>query len=378
MEEIFGEIIGCGLRSDSIMPRLLRSAMDKAHEDVQSTEGSIELLNARSKFYELAMILVEGCSKLIQEKAEVSQTNRDKMLSDLMESRDVVTKRLEELKFGIVGKDREMMGRVETECRLRQTMEWRERELVSLKTKLEEKEEFLGGGEGIKGGGDICDLKNSVDQQVSSIKQRLEEERRSFTGGNEFPRKEGFEMTLENPEQKMIIEQMSSDIDGLKGTLDLAFGRMQNTEMRPLEKQWRWEIEKETMLILFKGFMTKVEENLEVDLERRGNHFPIMFLNENWGELVNEINNLHRKLEALCRSNEVEVKRVKGNDSFGTSTKLCRASSEPLPECSFVEEPNEDQGGDESDHYVAKMIKNHESIIWRQRQELNRLKREIL
>ncbi|GFZ05841.1 hypothetical protein Acr_18g0000110 [Actinidia rufa] len=353
MEEIFGEIIGCGLGSDSIMLRLLRSSMDKAHEDVQSTEGSIELLNARSKFYELAMILVEGCSKLIQEKAEVSQTNRDKMLSDLMESRDV-------------------------ETWLRQTMELRGRELVSLQAKLEEKEEFLGGGDGIKGGGDICDLKNSVDQQVSSIKQRLEEERRSFTGGNEFPGKEGFEMTPENPEQKMIIEQMSSDIDGLKGTLDLAFGRMQNTEIRPLEKQWRWEIEKETMLILFKGFITKVEENLEVDLERRGNRFPIMFLNENWGELVNEITNLHRELEALCSSNEVEVKRVKGNDSFGTSTKLCRASSEPLPECSFVEEPNEDQDGDESDHYVAKMIKSHESIIRRQREELNRLKREIL
>ncbi|PSS05092.1 WPP domain-associated protein [Actinidia chinensis var. chinensis] len=378
MEVIFGEIIGCGLGSDSIMLRLLRSSMDKAHEDVQSTEGSIELLNARSKFYELAMILVEGCSKLIQEKAEVSQTNRDKMLSDLMESRDVVKKRLKELKFGIVGKDREMMESVETECRLRQTMELRGRELVSLQAKLEEKEEFLGGGEGIKGGGDICDLKNSVDQQVSSIKQRLEEERRSFTGGNEFPGKEGFEMTPENPEQKMIIEQMSSDIDGLKGTLDLAFGRMQNTEMRPLEKQWRWEIEKETMLILFKGFITKVEENLEVDLERRGNRFPIMFLNENWGELVNEITNLHRELEALCSSNEVEVKRVKGNDSFGTSTKLCRASSEPLPECSFVEEPNEDQDGDESDHHVAKMIKSHESIIRRQREELNRLKREIL
>ena len=110
-------------------------------------------------------------------------------------------------------------------------------------------------------------------------------------------------------------------------------------------------------------------------METRGNHFPIRFLNENWGELVNEITNLHRELEVLCSSNEVEVK---GNDSLGTLTKLCRASSEPSPEFSFVEEPTEDQDGDGSDHYVAKMIKNHESIIWRQRPELTRLKREIL
>ncbi|GFS30053.1 hypothetical protein Acr_00g0009840 [Actinidia rufa] len=215
-----------------------------------------------------------------------------------MLSRDMVTKRLEELKFGIVGKDRERMERLETECRLRQTLELRERELVSLQAKLEEEEEFLGGGEGIKGGGDICDLKNSLDQQVSSIRRRLEDER-SFTGGNEVPGKEGFEITLVNPQQKMIIEQMR-------------------------------------------------------------------FMNENWGELVNEITNLHRELEVLCSSNEVEVKGVKGNDSLGTSTQLCRASSEPSPEFSFVEEPTEDQDGDGSDHYVAKMIKNHELIIWRQ------------
>ena len=105
---------------------------------------------------------------MIQENADVSQINCEKMLSDLMESRDMVTKRHEESKFGIVGKDREMMERLQNECRLRQTLELRDREMVSLHAKLEETGEFLGGGEGIKGGGDVCDLKNSLDQQVSS------------------------------------------------------------------------------------------------------------------------------------------------------------------------------------------------------------------
>ncbi|KAI8539814.1 hypothetical protein RHMOL_Rhmol09G0212200 [Rhododendron molle] len=381
MEDIFGEIIGCGLGSDSIMLRLLRSAMDKAHENVESTYGSIELLSAKSKFYELAMILVEGCSKLIEEKAEVPETNREKMLSDLMESRNMVRGRIEELQIGMVEKDKELLERFENEWKLRQTLDLKERELVSLRAKVEfertKSEGFDGGGEG----GDIRELKHSVDQQVWSIKQKLEDERISLTG--EFPSwGEEFEMTTENqftrPEQKVVIERMSSDIDGLKGTLDLAFGRMEHVEMRPLEKQWGWEIEKETMLILIEGFMENVSEIFEVELEKRAKHeSPSGLLDGNWGQLMEEITCLHRELGDLCSSNEKEAKGVKTHETLELSTKIRRASSEPLPEFCVSEEPrDEDKDGDVS--HVAKMIKSHESIIRKQREELNRLKREMI
>ncbi|KAG5533217.1 hypothetical protein RHGRI_027430 [Rhododendron griersonianum] len=383
MDDIFGEIIGCGLGSDSIMLRLLRSAMDKAHEKVESTDGSIELLSAKSKFYELAMILVEGCSKLIEEKADVPETNREKMLSDLMESRNMVRGRIEELQIGMVEKDKELLERFENEWKLRQTLDLKERELVSLRAKVEfERTKSEGFDEG-EGGGDIRELKHSVDQQVWSIKQKLEDERISLTGGDEFPSwGEEFEMTTENqftrPEQKIVIERMSSDIDGLKGTLDLAFGRMEQVEMRPLEKQWGWEIEKETMLILIEGFMENVSEIFEVELEKRAKHeSPSGLLDENWEQLIEEITCLHRELGDLCSSNEKEAKGVKTHESLELSTKIRRASSEPLPEFGVSEEPrNEDKDGDVS--HVAKMIKSHESIIRKQREELNRLKREMI
>ncbi|KAL6977231.1 non-specific serine,threonine protein kinase, partial [Sarracenia purpurea var. burkii] len=382
MEEIFGEILGCGFGSDSIMLKLLRSAMDKAHENVQSTNGSIELLNARSKFYELAMILVEGCSKLIEEKPEVPEIDREKMLKDLMESRDMVRGRLEELELGIVGKDREFTERSENECRLWQTLELKEMELVSLRAKIEfekTEEEFLSdpliGDEGKEG--DICELKNSVDQQVWSIKQKLENERISLTGGSE-----NFEMEPANhfsrPEQNLIIEQMSSDIDGLKGTLDLAFVRMQSAEMRPLEKQWRWKIEKDIILIFFKDFMSNLTQKLESEVEKRAKRVPRGFLNERWPELIDKITDLHRELEALFSSNEVDVRKVEGFDSSGPSTRMQRSTSEPLPEVSYKEEPREQEEDGDGSHYVSKMIKNHESIIRKQREELNWLKREIL
>ncbi|KAH7839537.1 hypothetical protein Vadar_005432 [Vaccinium darrowii] len=383
MDEIFGEIIGCGFGSDSIMLILLRSAMDKAHENVESIDGSIELLSARSKFYELAMILVEGCSKLIEEKAEVPKTNREKMLSDLMESKDMVRGRLEELQIAMVEKDRELLERIENEWKLRQALDSKERELVSLRAKNEFGRTSSEGFDEGKEEGCIRELKHSVDQQVWSIKQKLEDERMSLTGGSEFPAgREEFEMTSENRfmrlEQKLVIEQMSSDIDGLKGTLDVAFGRMQHAEMRPLEKEWGWEIEKDTMLILIEGFMGNLKGIFEVELQKRTKHqLPSGLFNENWDQLIEEITCLHRELGDLCCSNEKEAKTVKSHESLELSTKIRRASSEPLPEHSLSEERrNEDKDGDVS--HVAKMIQSHESIIRKQREELNRLKREMI
>ncbi|CAL5404466.1 unnamed protein product [Camellia sinensis] len=389
MDEVFGEIMGCGFGSDSIMLRLLRCSMDKAHENVQSTDGAIELLNARSKFYELAMVLVEGCSKLIEEKAEVPESNREKMLLDLTESGDMVRGRLMELKLGMIEKDRELMERLENECRLRQALELKEMELVSLRAKLElertkteETEDFLSGDEGKEG--DFCYLKNSVDRQVSNIKQKLEDERISLSSASDFYGYDGFEAIQLNhfsrPEQNIIIEQMSSDIDGLQGTLDLAFGRMQSVEMRPLEKQWRWGIEDDIMVILIKGFMNNLHYNFETELKNRAKQAHASFLmTEHWEELVDEITNLHDELEALCFSNEGQRKRVKdSNNCSETSIGIRRTSSEPLPEFYYVEEPHEEEQDRDQSHYVAKMIKNHETIIRKQREELNWLKREIL
>ncbi|XP_052184869.1 uncharacterized protein LOC127796653 isoform X2 [Diospyros lotus] len=382
MDDVFGEILGCGLGSDSVMLRLLRSAMDEAHENVQCTDGPVELLNARSKFYELAMILVLGCSKLIEEKTDIPECNRDKMLSDLRESEDVVRGRLHELKLGIVNKDRELTSRLENESRLRQALESRERELASLQARFElerkKSEELLIdqaiGDQGKEGC--ICELKNSVDQQVWNIKQKLE-----GGNGNEAYAKEALEETP--AEQNVVIEQMSSDIDCLKGTVDLAFGRMQNAEARPLEKQWRWRIEKDTIFIIIRGFLSSLQHRFEAELGKRASDRQAssgFFPGHSWVQFIDQITRLHRELKALCSQNGVPA----GNNSSETLSNIRRTSSEPLPELGNYEEEEqheEDQDGNgngDGSHFVATMIKNHESIIRMQRKELNLSKREVL
>jgi hypothetical protein len=66
------------------------------------------------------------------------------------------------------------------------------------------------------------------------------------------------------------IEEMGSDIDVLKQTMDLAFGKMQSAlfscEMRPKERQWKLKIEKDMISILITSFMREFQEKIEVCL----------------------------------------------------------------------------------------------------------------
>lgn len=405
MDEFLDEM-DCRYRSDSIMMKLLRSAMDKAYEKVQSKDGPIECLHERSKFYELAIIQIKGCHSLIQEETDscIPESSREKMLMDLIELQDLLQARLKEMKTSIKEKDKELTERLKNEFKLKQALELKERELLRLRanieidrTKTESFQDFIvnfeANNEDEAKEGEICDLKNSIDQQVLNIKQRLkktasnavdyefdnemlDEERFKYSGSNEDDLCNGDEYCLENkdlssdslrPEQNMVIQQMSSDIDILEGTLKIAFGRMQSAEVRPLEEQLRWTIEKETASILIKGFIQDLKQNF-VD--------PSGLPNEHLMELIDEMTRLRGELETLSR-NESMAKRDKGNDySSDTRSLIVRTSSEPLPEFDYMEEQPEEDLAAEGSNYVAKLIKNHESFIKRQQKKLHSLKKE--
>ncbi|KAH0679378.1 hypothetical protein KY290_021483 [Solanum tuberosum] len=100
MDTLFGEI-DCRSKSDGIVMGILRCAMDKAHEKVQSEAGSIEFLHERSKFYELAVILVESGLSIIQEETDFVESNREKVISDLTEMRHWLFGRIKKKKFFI-------------------------------------------------------------------------------------------------------------------------------------------------------------------------------------------------------------------------------------------------------------------------------------
>jgi hypothetical protein len=269
MDELFGGMDGrCRVSiTDSTMMWIVHQAMDKAHEKVKSKEGVVERLNEISKFYELAVMQLEGCLKFVEEETDscILESNYEEVLADLKEIRDRLHGRLRESELAISDKDRELTERVENEMKLRQALELKEREVVSLRADLEiERKKSEGIEEFVEDRdiGEFCELKNSVDQQVWNIKQKL--------GPDSYE-------LIDEERSKGIdnkrIEQMGLDIDMLKETLDLAFEKMQRaiflSEMGPLEQQWRWSVEKDTISICIKGLMSSIQESFEEKVRKQ-------------------------------------------------------------------------------------------------------------
>ncbi|XP_041002604.1 WPP domain-associated protein [Juglans microcarpa x Juglans regia] len=344
--------------TDSTMMSIVHHSMDKAHEKVKSKEGIVERLNEMSKFYELAVMQLEGCLMFVQEETYgcILESNYEELLADLKEIRDHLQGRLKESQLAISDKDRELTERAGNEMKLRQALELKERELVSLRanleierTKTEGIEEFVLGNRIDRDGerhrdrdGEFCELKNSVHQQVWNIKQKLGPDNSLI----EEERNRGFDNEK--------IEQMGLDIDMLKETLDLAFGKMQKaiflSHMGPIEQQWRWSIENDTISILIRGLVTNLEESFEAKVTTKQEMQVRVCLSEHWSDLMNEVASLRQELEPFCRENDMQA----NGRAYWKEQQVGRRQ------------------------YVAKMIKSHESIIRRQSEDLNRLKREIL
>ncbi|KAK6144839.1 hypothetical protein DH2020_021659 [Rehmannia glutinosa] len=378
--------------------------MDEAHENLQSKDGPIQFLHDRSTFYELAAILVEGGLNIVQEETtDILEDNCNKILSDLMEIRDWLQGRIQDMKRLIVEKDREFTERLENELKLQQSLELKDREIFYLHEKLEPgraKHEAIQDGATER---DISKLKSSVDQQVSNIKQKLEDEKKilnierrmrktrvsspnlSFefldmerNGSPIFADDDSLvtdrfsdvkpQSELSRPNnQNVLIRRMSSDMDVLKETLDLAFGRMLSAEALPLEKQWMCTIEKDIESILVKGFINDLKQSFDVELKKKV---------DSWFEFIDEMRTLCYELKDYFTINDVHEK---GSITPGSSNRFTterRWSSEPLPEFSYTKNPIEDDTEVEKSNHVAKMIKNHESIIRKQLEDWNLLKRE--
>jgi myosin heavy subunit len=240
MDDIFGYMDGRFEVSlaDSTMMTIVHKAMNKAQEKMNTKTGVLERLNEISKFYELAVMQLEGCLTIVHAETESSflESNHEKLLDDLKEIKDRLQGRLEESESIISEKDRELSQRLkknQTTCHNK-----------------------------VKSDGDLCDLRSSMDQQMLNIKQRLE------------PQQDIVENVVTQPQNIVNdtkkIEEMGSDIDVLKQTMDLAFGKMQSAlfscEMRPKERQWKLKIEKDMISILITSFMREFQEKIEVCL----------------------------------------------------------------------------------------------------------------
>ncbi|KAJ4720794.1 putative WPP domain-associated protein [Melia azedarach] len=393
--------------TDATMMWIVHYAMDRAHGKVKSKEGVIERLNEISKFYELAVIQLEGCMKFVQKEAESSNildTCHENVLADLAEVRDRLQGRLQDSELALRDKDRELRERFENEFKLKQALEMKERELVSLhnnanlefeRTNIEDVAEFSTLNSPVsrdeeRYDGEICELTtHSVDRQGWNIEEKLEPEVRvideEINGG------------IDNKK----IEQMGYDIHILKETLQHAFGKMQSaiflSELGPQEQQLRWTIENEAICTLINGFVKDFKENFEMEMRKQEKQVFIG-LSEHLSDLMTEVTCLRNELESFINQDEDQSKAAKGYENSASSSKLnldCKipprarrslsegdtfANSNIFPSNVAGEQRQSRDGEPEEDggNSVAKMIKNHESIIRRKSEEMNWLKREML
>ncbi|XP_004237673.1 WPP domain-associated protein [Solanum lycopersicum] len=401
MDNLFGEI-DCRSKSDGIVMGILRCAMDKAHEKVQCEAGSIEFLHERSKFYELAVILVESGLSIIQEETDILESNREKVISDLTEMRHWLFGRIEVMKLLINEKDRELTERIENELKLREILKSKEKEVFYLRDKLENQRTMSEGSLDLE----LLVKKNKEDEisDSKSDSELLNEETFQkdsiFYGSyNHIPKIKPMMKDSLCPEQNNVIQQMSCDIDILNETLDFAFGRRDNGEMVPIEKQWKCSIEKDTLSILIKGFIQDIKhrfqdtlkENVEIVIfekdilyvllrgfisdfqQELGDQTPIEFSNDNLEEFIGEMTILREELEAFCNKYEDRNKTISNQDLPRPLTKIQRTCSEPLP--SIDQEDYQEVSGNIND--VAKLIKDHESVIRKQLEDQNHMKKEV-
>ncbi|KAG7031963.1 WPP domain-associated protein, partial [Cucurbita argyrosperma subsp. argyrosperma] len=343
---------------DSTMMWIVHRAMDKAHERVKSGEGVIERLHEISKFYELSVMQLDGCIKFVEEETDSHnpESSHEEVLAGLAEIRNRLQRRLYESELAILQKDRELADRFVSESKLRQALEFTEKELVSSQEDLEQARSRSAGssnlspheGEDDNRDGEFCELKDSVDRQVWKIREKLEFD--------------DYVPKVKNRRNHCIndlkVEEMGSDIDILKETLDIAFGKMQSaifcSDMGPIEQQVKSSIENDIISLCLNGFVRDCQEDLEAEARRKENQVSVSF-NEHWSYLMNEAIGLCEELKPLISQNEIQPQKEDLDGRFS--------------EYGINKDENELE--EEGRHDVAKMVKN-------QAEELVHLKPEML
>ncbi|XP_027346527.1 WPP domain-associated protein [Abrus precatorius] len=380
MDGIFGYMNGRFEVSlaDSTMMWIVHYAMNRAQEKMKTKTGVIERLNEMSKFYELAVMQLEGCLSIVHAETESTflESNHEEVLNDLREIKDRLQWRLKESELAILEKDKELTQRLENELQLKHALEVKARQLdsfgVSVSHGIETSNLNVDNDETTQndhGNGDFCELRTRVDQQKLEPQHGMLSEVQVQQSG--IGRKR--------------VEEMDSDIDILKQTMDLAFGKMQSAlflcEMRPKERQWKLRIEKDVMSILIGSFLREFQENIEA--ERRDENQVLKVLKEHLPRFMNEFTSLQHELAVLhetCHEDSDCSSRSSPSkpSSPEGSHEIPHRFPQKVEEIDMEEKTPEDEENEDGSKYVAKLIKNHESIIRRKSEEMNWSKHGIL
>ncbi|KAL1205949.1 WPP domain-associated protein [Cardamine amara subsp. amara] len=330
--------------ADSTMMLLVQQAMDKAHENIKTKHGLLLRLNAISIFYELAVLQLQSCLNFVQQETDKLESNHEEVVRDLREIKDRLHHRLLETELAILEKDRQLLEMSENQESLRNVLESKETELVHLQD-LERKRSNNKIGDFIKED-EFSELKSSVDQQVMNLRQKLETEYDELRGETEDP--------------------SGVDIDVLKGTMDLAFNKMHHaiflSELGPIEQSWRWSIERESMALLIKGFMTGLEEKMKK---------VMMVVRDYESGFKDRVCSIRREVE--CLESQIDQIMIHRSSSAPKPyVAIAATTSSSSIDCEIVDEKEvkEQEEQDLSNFPVSKLIKSHESIIRKKSEEL--------
>ncbi|KAJ0967636.1 hypothetical protein J5N97_024553 [Dioscorea zingiberensis] len=347
--------------ADSIMMGIVNSAMETAFEKSCSKEGDLERLNEKSRFCELAVMQLEWCLKYVQEEMDSyiveSGLEREKLLSELLETRDRLQNRLQETELVIARKDRELVEMKANDLRLRMTLEMKDDELRALRAARD-----LQRGGNVRGRSvhpydnlmnadvnrfdELSELKTSTDRHVQRIRNKLEDGQQHLMEllrkqNLSFPdvkkvsynfnvREKGLSSdacklllqengVVEIPEHchrhlmrklNRELEEIAFNINILNEKLDHSF-EMMGSSMSLLktaldEQQLEYDIEKEIIGVIIRNFMSDVQCNF------RKNTASVT--NKSWFAFIKEITNLHNELELLINQKDRKAKVPSGLD----------------------------------------------------------------
>lgn len=432
MDEFFGGLDGrlraSGMLADSIMMGIVNSAMENAYKNSCSKKGALVRLNEKSRFCELATMQLEWCLKFLQEEIEdnsifESTCDREKLLSDLLVTRDRIHSRLKETELMIAEKDREFSERMEIESNLRLALEVKDEDITSLNTALGlEREKHRSSKKSME---KIGEVKSCIDEQLRRIKANLEDGQcnlkslmqrmssRSLDSDNlvsepDVDGEEGSCSNSKNVNSKLMLERVQSfnleiefkemaiGMDILKENIDSSFKTMASSVslfMTMLdEQQWVWNAERDALNILIKGLLKEVQCGLNSDLSVMLEDVPHVPLDVNWVAFMDDIASLHTELQKLVPQmdmiklvDKVNPEKEKGflrnGDVTGSSSsddEVADGEGDEGPPSMFGKLDDAEELCEESPscRSVAQKIRSHEFIIHKKTIELWSLKVE--
>lgn len=398
MEDSIGKI-GYGSNRNSIVMRILRSAMDRTREKLRFEDGSMEFLHEQTTLYELAAILVEGCLEIVED--DESEILESRILSDLSEIRQRLVGRIRDMKQLIREKDREFRERLEKESSLCEALKLRERKSAYMceeiepgvmKKNIEQKleDEYMNTKRRARRSRAFCPnlivrslskesgLVLSEDEKTVLNERRV---RRSHSDPNlssdsldkrkarrSYASSPNLGSSSLNKEHVENDEFMSSNIDILKHTLDLVFERMQLMDVLPLEKEWRRGVEREVESVSFKGFVRDLQKKFDIELKKRDK-----LVNDSWFDFIDEMKSLFHELKDFFSRHDLS-----NMQSFPDGSR--RTNSEPNLDVDYAHNlfQNDDEEEDCGSPHVWEIVKSHESIIQKQREQWNMLTKDAL